>query len=640
MPVRVNTQLTPLIKTWELLGLGRVQFVPASAPAPDKPTVIPVQRDGVFFGWLTADETPDDAHALLQAWSDLLSQCAMTEKISEDLSSQLMLAWGHLSFLHQIWKLRRALVDNRWQFFRDGMKLAIEAIGIENAFFAQLTDHNDWQYQWVTPPQPNIAPLELINSLQIDNKLFICETTLSCTMRLKTSSQIQSFIGRGMPNYCMGFFNQHEERRFTAGDIQIFESLSENISTAINIDSFYAQQRKNEHLLRDVQLARQVQVSTLPDAFPDVEGYAFGARLVSASAIGGDFYDVFAQDAYMGVSVCDVAGKGIAAALLAANVRAALRSLQAYNPTPGETLASTNQALYTDMVRTDRFATIILLRIPKDGSPIHYANAGHTTALCIRAHSLRIDSFPSTTYPLGVLPDLSNQTALLTLSAGDTLLLYSDGLTEAENEAGDILGEHNVEAALIALHQCSPQIMVDCLTDFVQTYQANNGYHDDLTLVVVQKQMPRSPSQHIGYLAIAPDLAHLEQIDKILEWLPRHLPMLDAGWLYNVHLAMNEHLSNIMRHGQLAPNDWIHIVLSIAGNQLTFIVVDSGIAYDPPSTIPNLKAHTNHIHDNMPEGGYGLGIIHHVMDTFDLTRLANQCNLWRLTCRLPQNEDD
>jgi hypothetical protein len=306
---------------------------------------------------------------------------------------------------------------------------------------------------------------------------------------------------------------------------------------------------------------------------------------------------------------------------------------------PGQVLQNVNAGLYQDLSRTERFATIALVQLPTTSQLWQYANAGHATAFWLRATPLQIQPLPSITVPLGVLPEIEAANLPLDLQPNDILMLYSDGLTEVENERGKILGRAGVIDILLATHAAPAQFIVDSLVEANKRHRVHLPAADDLTLLVI-KRMPDHPlaAAYLARLHWPGDLKILPEVEAELERLQPYLPPTDQfqSWLIQVQLAMTEAVSNIIRHAYADYVGGIHGLIALYPDRLEIDLFDVGTAYELQSPAP-----PDFDPANPPEGGYGLNIIRQVMDDVAYQQVYDgyherRYNHWRLTRRLPE----
>jgi len=227
-----------------------------------------------------------------------------------------------------------------------------------------------------------------------------------------------------------------ERREFTPEEQELFRSIARQVAAAVANARLLEREARTAAVREQVRLAGEVQRRMLPRALPTAPPLSFGAVCQSSYDVGGDFYDVFRRGDQIGIVVGDVVGKGVAAALLMANLVGALRAYADRDQTPAEVLAATNRALCRDSLASE-FATVFLgFADPKTGRLI-YCNAGHEPPLVARVPVHRaptradVDELDVGGMVIGVDPSQRYQTGVCDLGPGDVLLAFSDGVTEA-----------------------------------------------------------------------------------------------------------------------------------------------------------------------------------------------------------------
>jgi serine phosphatase RsbU (regulator of sigma subunit) len=186
----------------------------------------------------------------------------------------------------------------------------------------------------------------------------------------------------------------------------------------------------------ELQIAADIQRTLLPPAPPTRDGWRFAARLEQAGHIGGDFYDFVDRGRSLLVLLADVSGKGIPAALVMASARALFRQIARETDRPDELLTRLGRALWEEHGGTP-YLTCVLVRIDLDDGSMFWVNAGHPAALVVTGTEHR--PLASTGPPAGILRDPHYDAQVLRLTAGDTLVLVTDGVTEAIEKDGRVL---------------------------------------------------------------------------------------------------------------------------------------------------------------------------------------------------------
>lgn len=234
----------------------------------------------------------------------------------------------------------------------------------------------------------------------------------------------------------------------------------------------------------DLEIARQIQFGLLPFEPYDQDGLAIRVAMRPANTVGGDYFDVIdLGEGRLGIVMGDVAGKGMPAALLMALLQASLRTLITAGLRGDQLIAKLNAHLFAN-IPSNRLVTLFYAEVdPADGT-LRYVNAGHNPPLLFRADG-RIERLSATAVALGVIPDAEFTPADTSLAAGDSLFLYTDGVTEAFSAKDEEYGEARLEAFLTARRATVPEGLVDAVVQDVLGFCGPVAPHDDMTLMLV-----------------------------------------------------------------------------------------------------------------------------------------------------------
>ncbi|MCL4275172.1 MAG: GAF domain-containing protein [Anaerolineales bacterium] len=274
-------------------------------------------------------------------------------------------------------------------------------------------------------------------------------------------------------------------RRFRSRRIEIINGIAQQAALAIQNDLFQQEMVVRERLETEVQLARQIQQTFIPDVLPVHPKWQIAARWRTARQVGGDFYDVIElPNDRLGIFIADVADKGMPAALFMALTRTLVRAAVIETSSPAEALCRVNDLLLPD-TQQGMFVTAVYGELDLMEGRFTYVNAGHNPPFLVRES--QVEKLTRTAVALGVMeqPNMGEHT--LSLSNGDTLFLYTDGLTEAFSDDGDLFGDDRVMDALKAAQTGSVEDVIaaveDCLNEFIGTTPLG----DDLTMLVIKK---------------------------------------------------------------------------------------------------------------------------------------------------------
>jgi sigma-B regulation protein RsbU (phosphoserine phosphatase) len=259
-------------------------------------------------------------------------------------------------------------------------------------------------------------------------------------------------------------------------DVTLLEILEREVAEA------RAAKRRDHKQQRELEDARLIQRGLLPTSVPRIAGIDLAVTWQPADGVGGDCFDTLTFGSGLGISIADIAGKGLPAALLMSNLQAAVRAFAQESAAPSSVCGSVNRLLCRNMA-SGRFATFCYARIDAAGRRIVYSNAGHNPPLLIRAGGT-VERLTEGGMVLGVFPDNTYEQAELPLSSGDRLLFYTDGITEARNAGGEWYDEDKLAAAASAARGEPVEAMKNLLLDHVNAFTGGQ-FEDDATLIVV-----------------------------------------------------------------------------------------------------------------------------------------------------------
>jgi sigma-B regulation protein RsbU (phosphoserine phosphatase) len=256
----------------------------------------------------------------------------------------------------------------------------------------------------------------------------------------------------------------------------------EGIRLAENITERMEAERRAAH---EVEIARDVQSRLFPQNMPPLETLEYAGGCVQARVVGGDYYDFLdLGPGRLGIVLADIAGKGIAGALLMANLQANLRSQHALALEDLPRLLESVNRLFYENTPDDRYATLFFADYWDGGRTLRYVNCGHNPPLILRAGG-RLERLASTATVLGMFRNWKCELVETALHAGDTLVMYTDGVTEAVNASGDEFGEARLVETVRSLAGASAQALLDGIVAAVEHY-SGGIQADDLTLVVAR----------------------------------------------------------------------------------------------------------------------------------------------------------
>jgi sigma-B regulation protein RsbU (phosphoserine phosphatase) len=247
---------------------------------------------------------------------------------------------------------------------------------------------------------------------------------------------------------------------------------------------------KDKLLARDeIEVGRRVQLSLLPSFNPTFPGWEIWLYTHPANDVGGDLVDYLKLDNNrLGIALGDVAGKGLGAALLMSKLQATLRALAPNAQSLAELGSKMNHIFCRDGLPS-RFASLIYLEITPDSGQIHILNAGHMPPLTLREKKL--SELKKGAPALGLTINSTYREQLVELNSGDFLIVYSDGVTEAQNSYRDFFGDQRLFNILVKSHSNSTESIGNRILDSVRYFIGDTRPSDDLSLVILKKLPPQ-----------------------------------------------------------------------------------------------------------------------------------------------------
>jgi len=249
--------------------------------------------------------------------------------------------------------------------------------------------------------------------------------------------------------------------------------------------AFAQKQESERRATQEIEIAKQVQARLFPQTLPPLKTLEYAGLCIQALQVGGDYYDFLnLGKERLGFVIGDISGKGIAAALLMANLQANLRSQCAIAlDQPQRLLCSVNQ-LFCDNTPDGAFATLFFGEYDDAASRLRYANCGHLPALLLHSDDT-VERLEATATVLGIFKDWDCEIGECQLRLGDTLALYTDGITESYNSADEQFGEQRLIEALLRHREASSQAALASIVDEVQRFNPHEQ-HDDITLIIAK----------------------------------------------------------------------------------------------------------------------------------------------------------
>lgn len=235
----------------------------------------------------------------------------------------------------------------------------------------------------------------------------------------------------------------------------------------------------------EIKIARQIQASLLPTASIKSDHFEVTGFCLPANQVGGDYFDYFIRNEdRLDMIIADVSGHSIGPALFMVEARSAIRTRANGPETPAETLSLLNTFLYEDLDNSDYFMTLFYLQYDIRDRLLRFANAGHPPPLLLSLYESECRQLDADGLIMGIRENVEFEEKTTALSPGDLILLYTDGLTEAENIHGEFFGLKRVNDILVKYAHQSPQMIIEILLEQLKQFCQTESFKDDITLMI------------------------------------------------------------------------------------------------------------------------------------------------------------
>jgi sigma-B regulation protein RsbU (phosphoserine phosphatase) len=269
-----------------------------------------------------------------------------------------------------------------------------------------------------------------------------------------------------------------------------FEDLAHSFNTMAadlkeHMDELERTTAEKERFAKELEIAKGIQQSFLPDTAPDIAGIEIAAKNIPALEVGGDFYDFIplGKDRW-GLVIADVSGKGVPAALFMALSRTLIRASTLANADPAVAIGHANQLICEDS-KTDMFVTLFYAILDSRAMTLDYVNAGHNPPLLLKGTSSDVVLLKARGIALGLTDEMDLQSARMDLRPGDVLVLYTDGVTEAINDHEEEFGEQRLLSVIMENRTLPAAELLEKILDTISTFAGNRPQHDDITLLIL-----------------------------------------------------------------------------------------------------------------------------------------------------------
>jgi len=408
----------------------------------------------------------------------------------------------------------------------------------------------------------------------------------------------------------------------------LIDALSNRVSMLLECDALTNAARHTELLEQEMQIASIIQTTLLGGDVPaDFAGVDFAALSIPSRTIDGDFYDFYKQgDDTIDLLIGDVMGKGVAAALLGTAVKNEFTKsvlshagiVHGERTRPEVIVQQVARNLNVRLIEVERFVTLLYARLRMPNRILEFVDCGHTETVvhrkkCGNSFVLRGDNVP-----MGVaVRDIPAQHAI-EFQPGDTILFYSDGVTENVNPAGELFGVARLIECVEQWSSCGPKILLDQLRREATRYCEKSAFADDFTAVAVRIRLDQQSPRH---LLEAEFPRSLESLTPVREWLEKAAALVGSGGLndeglFRLQIISTEAFDNCVIHGGVTGHTRpVRLKARVFDDSIRITLEHDGPEFDPFHAAPPSF-------DGSRDNGFGLYIMVRSADHFAYRRKA------------------
>jgi serine phosphatase RsbU (regulator of sigma subunit) len=325
----------------------------------------------------------------------------------------------------------------------------------------------------------------LVLDAQTDERFAAAESILSSGVRSLIAAPLLDSAGSlGM----IVLSSRIHVRRFAEQDLELLTALGSVAALRIRNLSLAEEGARRRELEKEMALAREIQLTLLPEHLPEIPGYSVFAVNDASRAVSGDFYEFQGRDEGDGqvIVIADVSGKGMAASLLAASFDALLMGPIEVGHPPDLICAKVSRRLFMK-TPPERYVTAFIAALDPATGRVSYTNAGHNPGLLVRADGT-VQRLEANGMPLGLFPVVEYERVEVVLGPGDLVLLYTDGITEAANPQGGEFGLDRLQA-VVQKHAREPLIaLAVAIETAVEVFADGTPFGDDRTVVMLRRE--------------------------------------------------------------------------------------------------------------------------------------------------------
>ena len=370
---------------------------------------------------------------------------------------------------------------------------------------------------------------------------------------------------------------------------------------------------QKERIENELHIAREIQMAMIPKTFPpfpERKDLDLAASIIPAKEVGGDLYDFFIRDEKLFFCIGDVSGKGIPASLVMAVTRSLFRAMSTHEDSPAKIVTSMNNSM-SETNESNMFVTFFCGVLDLNAGQLRYCNAGHNPPMILTDAIRMLPVEPN--LPLGIINGTHFVEQETAFNCDDAIFLYTDGLSEAENEAQEQFGEARIESALHGRKRSDEHM--ENIEHQVSLFVGDAPQSDDLTMLFIHYLGQANKDPH--HLILHNNVEQIAMLPEFVETVAREA-QLDHKAVFNLNLALEEAVSNVIMYAYPEGTEgMVDVDAVVDGKQVTFVITDSGKPFDPTA---KEEVNINTGMAERPIGGLGIHLVRTIMDTVSYER--------------------
>jgi len=487
------------------------QCIARNCPFSEGQVCVPIEVQGNVVGYVLSCSDDDCTRATREIATTLVNESVASKAYSEfelnSLSTEILDRYEEINLLYDIGETLGAVFDTD-TIYEIVLKKGTEVIRAQKAWIMILDKESESLYLAAAKglSQEEMAKFTvrlgegMSGKVAEEGRPLLIEEAEQLPVNLlqgKDLCEIEPFVSYPMMSVplkvkerVLGVMNMAEkssQEMFTAGDLKLLSAIASSAAISIYNSQLVEELKESERVKRDMEIAQRIQMGLLPKEPPRFGGVELAGRCVPAKNVGGDYYDFFTiSEDELGIVIADVSGHSIGAALMMATARSVLRTEVLQNSDPSVLLARTGAVMHADLAAAELFITMFYARYNRKTGALTYANGGHNLPFIYRVEDGECAIIDADGMLLGIVEGIHFDQGKVRLNSGDILVLYTDGVTEAKNDAAEQFGEDTLYRIVQHNSDMTAQGLLDEVYRQVYQHSGTAAHHDDITMVVMK----------------------------------------------------------------------------------------------------------------------------------------------------------